>query len=601
MKGLTISADLTLPLDWITYSTCIYGARGSGKTTLGRVMAEEAHAAGQRFCAVDLKGDWWGLKASEDGQTEGIPVVIFGGDHADLPLEAEAGTQIADIVAALQQPVVLDLENLSKTKQTYFLAAFFERLYDVNRDPILLLLDEAQRYAPQKPMSPMATVCLGAVEDLVKLGRKHGIGPVLFTQRGSGLNKEVSELCDMLVVFRTPGPLDQDRVKDWLDANATREQRDTVMGQIASMPTGTAIFASGHPSLKIFQTSAVRLPRTFDSSATPKIGAKPRTPKRLAPVEIHALRERMTAAIERADANDPKKLRAQITALQREMEALRRSPGKPVTVERVVEKIVERPVILAADIANLERLLAKAKPLAEELTRIGEHIAISRDVITDAMFRVAQAAGAADARLRAPVPDAPQRPRPATPPPVSTPHPVAPARPAAPPATANGADPTTGVSLGKAERLILTALAQFAEGKSAQQLGIITGYSADGGGFRNALGALRAKGLIEGGNSHMTITEEGRGLIGPVDPAPVGAALLDMWLGHRSLGKAERAVLRVLAQQYPAALSSGEVGAQTDPPYAPDGGGFRNALGRLRTLGLIEGGNSGMRASADLV
>src|SRR5207253_1622748 len=85
------------------------------------------------------------------------------------------------------------------------------------------------------------------------------------TRRGSGLNKEVSELCDMLVAFRTPGPLDQDRIKDWLDANVTREQRDQVMSQLAGLRTGTAIFASGHPGLKVFSLADVRAPRTFDS------------------------------------------------------------------------------------------------------------------------------------------------------------------------------------------------------------------------------------------------------------------------------------------------------------------------------------------------
>jgi hypothetical protein len=91
MKTIGLSQNLRLPLDWMTLATVVYGARGSGKTTLGRVIAEEVHKARQRFCAIDLKGDWYGLKSTADGAGEGIPVVVFGGDHADLPLEDAAG------------------------------------------------------------------------------------------------------------------------------------------------------------------------------------------------------------------------------------------------------------------------------------------------------------------------------------------------------------------------------------------------------------------------------------------------------------------------------------------------------------------------------
>src|SRR6185369_12053227 len=272
-KTIRLSPKLALPLDWVTLATVVYDARGSGKTSLGRVMAEETSKAGQRFCAVDLKSDWFGLKSSANGKSAGLPVVVFGGEHADVPLEPGADAFVGETVAKLEQSCILDFELFSKGKQIRFLAEFFEALYHHNREPLLLLLDEAQRYAPQKP-GPDEARTLGAVQDLVKLGRKHGIGPVLFTQRGAGLNKEVSELCDLLVAFRTPGPIDQDRVKDWLDANKTRGERDQIMGQLSGLATGTAVFASSHPELKVFGVYPVRMPETFDSSATPKVGQR---------------------------------------------------------------------------------------------------------------------------------------------------------------------------------------------------------------------------------------------------------------------------------------------------------------------------------------
>ena len=43
--------------------------------------------------------DWYCLKSTADGKHEGIPVVVFGGDHADVPLEDSAGPFVGETVA----------------------------------------------------------------------------------------------------------------------------------------------------------------------------------------------------------------------------------------------------------------------------------------------------------------------------------------------------------------------------------------------------------------------------------------------------------------------------------------------------------------------
>jgi hypothetical protein len=51
------------------------------------------------------------------------------------------------------------------------------------------------------------------------------------------------------------------------------------------------------------------------------------------------------------------------------------------------------------------------------------------------------------------------------------------------------------------------------------------------------------------------------------------------------LGKAERLIIETLTQAYPAALNKEEIAARAG--YEANGGGFNNALGRLRTLELV--------------
>ena len=129
-------------------------------------------------------------------------------------------------------------------------------------------------------------------------------------------------------------------------------------------------------------------------------------------------------------------------------------------------------------------------------------------------------------------------------------------------------------------------------------MAILTAYAQGGGGFRNYVGALRSRGLIEGDRTLLRITEAGLAELGDFDPLPHGDELLQHW--YRQLGKAEREVLEVLAAAYPNVRTVEQVAQGTQTGYEPAGGGFRNAIGRLRSLELVTGKSYNLRASAEL-
>jgi uncharacterized protein len=121
-------------------------------------------------------------------------------------------------------------------------------------------------------------------------------------------------------------------------------------------------------------------------------------------------------------------------------------------------------------------------------------------------------------------------------------------------------------------------------GQKQGAVAILAGYALNGGGF-NYLGALRSRGLIKSDGDRLTITDAGIEVLGSWEPLPTGSALVDYWRGR--LGKAERLILETLNQAYPDALTKEKVAVETG--YGANGGGFNNALGRLRTLELVEG------------
>ena len=112
------------------------------------------------------------------GRVRGCPFAVLGGAHGDLPLEPNAGSVIADALAESGQSFVLDLSEFSKTQQRHFVADFAQRLYarkGRDRTPILLVLEEADEFAPQRVSSRDAPM-VGAISLIVKRGRSRGLG-----------------------------------------------------------------------------------------------------------------------------------------------------------------------------------------------------------------------------------------------------------------------------------------------------------------------------------------------------------------------------------------------------------------------------------------
>jgi DNA helicase HerA-like ATPase len=105
------SAPTTLPISVaaLFQHVIILGKTGAGKSSTMRLLVESLLTDSKPVCIIDPKGDWWGLKSSASGKQAGFPVIIFGGDHADIPLTVHAGAYVAELVATGNRPCIIDL------------------------------------------------------------------------------------------------------------------------------------------------------------------------------------------------------------------------------------------------------------------------------------------------------------------------------------------------------------------------------------------------------------------------------------------------------------------------------------------------------------
>lgn len=333
-KQLKIAKDFSLPLEAVTQTFAILAKRGVGKTYTASVMVEEMLKAGLRVVVVDPIGVWWGLRASADKQSEGLQIIIAGGDHADVPIEPSSGEVLANFVIQNQLPVLLDLSHFRKNQQTQFMTDFAETLYHSNREALHLVIDEADAFAPQRTFRGQERM-LGAIEDLVRRGRARGIGVTLITQRPAVLNKNVLTQIEVLVTLRLIAPQDRAAINEWIKVHGTPEQEKELMGSLPSLPVGTAwMWSAGW--LDVFQKVQIRERETFDSSSTPKVGEQYTEPKKLAEVDLEEIKQRLAGTIQKVEADDPAVLRRRIAELERELQ--QKQPE--VKVERVTLEVL---------------------------------------------------------------------------------------------------------------------------------------------------------------------------------------------------------------------------------------------------------------------
>lgn len=588
-RKLKISRDLLLPLEAVTQRFAFLGRTGAGKSYNAGVLFEEFVEAKQQAVVADPNGCWYGVRSSLDGKGPGLSVTIFGGEHADLPLDPSAGALVADLIIGERISAILDMSLFeTDADEIRFMTAFADRLFRRNRSPMHFFIDEADTFAPESPLGT-ENVMLNRMARLAKRGRGRGIGMSLLSQRSAALSKRVLSQTEIMVALQTTDPRDRKAIKGWIEGKGTPEEQEMVLSTLASLGTGEA-WVWSPAFLNLLKRMKFREKHTYDSGATPKVGMKRRPPKVLAQVDLERLKKHMAETIEKAKQEDPKLLRVEIQRLKAEL-AKKPIPAAaagpktaPIVVQavQVKDRIVKVPVLKPGEIKKIRKIVESLEKTRACLGSSGKSIEaaatiFSKDITAylDAVEGVKQKPEPAPAR-RVVVPVV-QRIQP-------------PKRAAAPTPTQTQKSGEGSVVLVAGERKMLEVLAQFHPGtRSKSQLGALSGYTPSGGTFGGYLSKLRKNGLIkEDHRGDLTITEAGLDWFGTDRPAAPTTTeeLIQMWRGKLVAG--ERKMLDVLLEAHPNSVTKEELGEKSG--YTSTGGTFGGYLSTLRknALAIVE-------------
>lgn len=292
-KGLVLPAAAT------TQKFAFLGQSGSGKTYGSGVFVEKLLEQGSQVVIFDEVGVWYGLRLLPDGKTPSphhIP--IFGGDHGDRPLEPDMGAQMAKALVATRSPAILDVSGFTGGERAKFGAAFGETFLlekKKSRSPVMIVLEEAQDWVPQRPM-PEENRMKGAFVRITKLGRNYGIGITFLSQRPQAVDKDALSQVECLVAFKVQEAHARKSLVDWI-----AEKGEDVRGHVDDLPKlqkGEALVWS--PAwLQLYERVKIGTKTTFDASSTP---ADVLEHTKVEPVSI----ESFDAFFESAEAEDCK-------------------------------------------------------------------------------------------------------------------------------------------------------------------------------------------------------------------------------------------------------------------------------------------------------
>lgn len=582
MTGKNLIAG-TVPASALTLHVILLGKTRSGKSSKARLIVEHCLEAGQPVGIIDPKGDWWGIKLAASGRSAGFPVVIFGGEHADVKINEHSGAQVAELVAAGNRPFLIDLGGWMPAKRTRFFVDFASTFFVKSRGRRVLAIDEVHNFAPQgRVLDPDSAKALHWANRLASEGGGKGITLISASQRPQKVHKDYVTSHETLIACKVIHKLDRDAVKDWIDGCGDPEQGREVFKTLGTLPKPQAWVWC--PEIG-FGPQLVTFPmfKTYDSFKPQEAGDAAKL-KGWASVDLAEVNEKMAAVIAKEEANDPDKLRAELAKARTTILALEREAAKNAPL------VIGPADIEAADKRGFERALKNAeesskKMLEEAVATIERDVEPLADAISDALhtFRVKVADRLKDlVRARqAAIPTYVPASRPA---PAARPSPTraATAKIVATPVAVG--DP----SFSSSQQKILDALA-WAESLGQVEapkeiVAFLADASSSSSGFQNNCGSLRTAGMIEYPTPGMVaLTEAGRERANRPAAALTHEAIMAKL--EAKLSSSEIKIVRAAAAAFPDDVGkdelAGQVGASTSSS------GFQNNCGKCRSLGLI--------------
>lgn len=541
---------------------------GGGKSWAIRRLLEQTCKSVQQI-VIDCEGEFSTLRERHD-------YVICAPKGGDVIAHPRTAALLAQRLLETGVSAIIDIYELKSHERLAFVRLFLEALVNAPKalwHPVIIVLDEAHVFCPEHGKAESA----GAVIDLATRGRKRGFCCVLATQRLSKLHKDAAAEMANKMIGRTGLDIDVKRAADELGMSgrvAVEELRNLEPGEF---------YVFGPALTK--QVTSVKVGPVH--TRHPKIGERMGALPPVASARIKKILAELSDLPQQAEEEmrTTIDLKNEIANLKRELTNAKKAQVPEVKPVAPKLKVLKIPFLKNSQV---KALVQSIKTLKKPLGRCTDALTYLDRTLEEYQQSQQEKMDIKEGSVGY-IPAGP------TPSKVSVighalsdvkkgqAVKLAPAGPVHLKSPKQVKDFMDGGLKGP-ERKLLTVLAHYPHGRTRKQLAIMSGYSMNGGAFKNPLGALRSKGFVHPGDP-VRITLQGQEALGPIPPLPTGQALIDHWM--RELPGPAAKLLSALIERHPTAMTKQELASATG--YDVDGGAFKNPLGRLRSLELVEG------------
>ena len=309
-----MSADLIA-----TGRTCVIGSSGSGKSYTVGVLCEELCKSKVPFVIIDIEGEYSGIKKKFEA------IWVGDDDGCDIKWGGKVDLKSLAKYALNSPPIILDLSDADRPrdKVNEFLISIYGEV-SRRRTPYLVILEEADRFAPQS-----GGVRLPIFDEIARRGRKRGLGLMLCTQRPSLVDKNILSQCSNQLIGKLVIKNDLNSVSQFFSGH-------DLLNQLTGLKPGE-FFALGG-LVPEPEKVKIRARETSHGGMTPKLN------QAAVRVSVEKLLESIQAPALDAAENTPESA----IALQKQdhAEEIAPPPAEPISQKYEIERAEEivRPI-----------------------------------------------------------------------------------------------------------------------------------------------------------------------------------------------------------------------------------------------------------------
>jgi len=197
--------EINLPT-FIDSRALICANSGGGKSYAVRKILEESSNKVMSII-LDVEGEFRTLREQYD--------FLLIGNEGDVELNMKSAKLLPQKIMELEVSTIVDISDLKRSERIKYVKDFLESLMELKRanwKPCLVILDEAHLLAGQQEKQDSCS----AVIDLMTRGRKRGYCGILCTQRISKLHKDAVAEANNIMIGRTGLDIDMKRASEIL-------------------------------------------------------------------------------------------------------------------------------------------------------------------------------------------------------------------------------------------------------------------------------------------------------------------------------------------------------------------------------------------------